>query len=412
MNMFRRRRWPRVPIMAGAAAVVAAGSWLLVQSIGGDPRDADASPPLSNDARRQADNPTERDLETPANALGAFGQPRNATERGGGAPTGGLASPNQQERQREIAQAGDHLRPDETDEATGSERAGATGHESADSANAANSTPSSAPQRTASPRAIDGGAQARQELARGLEILDSDPVAARKILTSALQNGALPAEDDENVRMALAHLNDRLIFGRTAHPEDPFARTHKVKSGDSLTKIAKDLDLHVDWRFLLRVNGMRDARALRAGQDLKLITGPFHAIIDKSDYRLDLYLGEGDEQVFVRSFKVGLGEYDSTPAGMFRVGVKQENPAWTNPRDPREKYPPDDPDNPLGDHWLALVGVDEITQDFTGYGIHGTIEPDSIGRQQSMGCVRLLPDDVKLIYEVLMTDVSMVEIRN
>jgi len=410
-HMFRRRHFARLPIVLGAAALLAGGAWLLIQSIVGDPRIADASP-ISNE-------PAQPDSSRTALAQGDFGQPRSPSRAGdsenAGPGTGSVPAPppqftsqQQQERQAELAQAGDRLR-------AASNNAPPAGAQTPNMSQSPARGPGNQPVPAApsgAARGTDGESTARQQLSRGLEILDSDPLQARRLLTAALDSGALAPEDDENVRMALAHLSDRLIFGRIVHPQDSFARTYKVKSDDVLGKIVKDLDMQVDWRFLLRINGMKSDRSLRAGQDLKIITGPFHAVIDKSDYRLDLYLGEGDERIFVRSFKIGLGEYDSTPAGMFRVGVKAENPAWVNPRDPREKYGADDPDNPLGDHWLALIGIDDMTRDFTGYGIHGTIQPDSIGKQQSMGCVRMLPEDVKLIYEVLMTDVSLVEIRN
>jgi lipoprotein-anchoring transpeptidase ErfK/SrfK len=56
------------------------------------------------------------------------------------------------------------------------------------------------------------------------------------------------------------------------------------------------------------------------------------------------------------------------------------------------------------------VGVDEASKKFEGYGIHGTIEPQSIGREMSMGCVRLGAEDVALVYELLMPRVSVVKI--
>lgn len=414
-HMFRRRRFARLPIMLGAGSAVAGGSWLLIQSMGGDPREAGASP-LSNEA--SAPDPASN--ESMQAGMGAFGQPRTppagngAAESAAGASSPRYTAAQQRERQAQLSQAGDRLRGAGGSVPATPEAPGNIAHTSdAASARANDATNQPIPAApSAEQRTPATAAAAADQLSRGLELLDSDPLAARRTLTAALHSAALPREDEENIRMALTHLSERLIFGRVVHPQDAFARTHKVASGESLGKIAKDLDIHVDWRFLLRINGMKDARSLRAGQDLKVITGPFHAVIDKSDYRLDLYLGEGEDRVFVRSFRVGLGEYDSTPAGMFRVGVKAENPTWVNPRDPREKYSADDPNNPIGDHWLALIGVDEVTRDFTGYGIHGTIEPQSIGGQQSMGCVRMLPEDVKLIFEVLMTDVSMVEIRN
>jgi lipoprotein-anchoring transpeptidase ErfK/SrfK len=47
---------------------------------------------------------------------------------------------------------------------------------------------------------------------------------------------------------------------------------------------------------------------------------------------------------------------------------------------------------------------------FTGYGIHGTVDPASIGRQMSMGCVRLGEREVEVAYELIGND-STVTIR-
>jgi len=59
-----------------------------------------------------------------------------------------------------------------------------------------------------------------------------------------------------------------------------------------------------------------------------------------------------------------------------------------------------------------LEGISEAVRDVSGYGIHGTIEPDSIGQQASMGCVRLHRDDVEIIYEVLTEGASTVRIQD
>ncbi|MBZ0171525.1 MAG: L,D-transpeptidase, partial [Phycisphaerales bacterium] len=60
--------------------------------------------------------------------------------------------------------------------------------------------------------------------------------------------------------------------------------------------------------------------------------------------------------------------------------------------------------------WIGLDGLGDAVA-YAGYGLHGTIEPDSIGRQRSMGCVRLRPDDIALIYECLSEGESLVQIR-
>ncbi|MCA9291303.1 MAG: L,D-transpeptidase, partial [Phycisphaerales bacterium] len=126
---------------------------------------------------------------------------------------------------------------------------------------------------------------------------------------------------------------------------------------------------------------------------------------------LDVYLGEGRDRVFVRSFSVGLGSDNSTPVGRFRLmkNSKTINPNWRNPRT-GEYFSKDDPKNPIGEQWMGLEGTEERTKGLLGYGIHGTIDPGSIGRDASLGCVRMLPADVALLYEMLVEELSTVEI--
>ena len=172
------------------------------------------------------------------------------------------------------------------------------------------------------------------------------------------------------------------------------------------------MGLSVDWRFLQRVNNISAPERLRLGQRLKIVKGPFHAVIYKRDFRMDLFMGDGSDRVFVRSFKVGLGKHGATPEGAFAVkpNSKLIDPAWTNPRT-GEQFAANDPKNPLGEYWIGLIGVSENIRDLETYGMHGTIEPDSIGQNRSMGCVRMLADDIALVYEVMIEGASRVEFR-
>ena len=258
-----------------------------------------------------------------------------------------------------------------------------------------------------------GGTALQTTMRQGLDLAAANrPVAARRVLTAVLEHPGLATADAEFVRDALESLNRRLVFSPEVVKGDPFSSYHVVSPGEHLSSIVKKQSLGVNWRFLLRINGIPTERHLRAGRRLKLMTGPFHAVVSKTNYRLDLYLGTGEKRVFVTSFLVGLGEFNSTPLGRFRVRPKSKaiNPQWSNPRT-GELYAADDPANPIGEHWLGLVGIDDATRGLAGYGIHGTIEPDSIGRQASMGCIRMRPEDVALIYEVLIETTSIVEIR-
>ena len=168
------------------------------------------------------------------------------------------------------------------------------------------------------------------------------------------------------------------------------------------------------WELICRINNTSD-RKIRLGQALKVPFGPFHVMVTKSAFRLDLFLGglPGEPgALYVSSLHVGLGKDNSTPTGTWVVatGGKMKNPAWTNPRS-GEHYDGYDAKNPLGGYWIALKGEEGNAVGKTSYGIHGTIEPDSIGKQASMGCVRLTVDDIKLVFEMVTEGKSRVLVR-
>ncbi len=242
---------------------------------------------------------------------------------------------------------------------------------------------------------------------------ENDRVGARALLSRVLRDPGLTASEANQLRDELTLLNEQLLFGRVVDRADPITEEYTVVSGDSLSRIATRRELATHWKLIQRVNGLSDPTRIRLDQKLKLVRGPFHAVVDKSDFRMDVWHGPpGDPNrwVYIRSFDVGLGEGGGTPTGRFTVSAnKLENPGWVNPRDSRERYAPDDPRNPIGEFWLGLDGVGE-SEGIVGYGIHGTIDPGSVGRNMSMGCVRLRDEDIALVFELLAERVSVVEI--
>ncbi len=260
---------------------------------------------------------------------------------------------------------------------------------------AANSTGSSGASRPAT--SVDADVLAgRRAMDRG------QYVEARRHLNKALE-GRLSMEQQEGVRRDLAKIADRLIFGKLASPGDPIARMHEVASGESLYVLARRHKLTID--FLADINQLARKDMIRAGARLKVVDGPFRAIVRKSQHRMDIFL----QDQYVRSYTVGLGMDDGTPIGEWEVTTKQTNPAWTDPRD-GQHYPPDDPNNPIGDRWIGLDCVAGECVGRSGFGIHGTIDPGSIGADMSMGCVRLLSKDVAELYDLLVPGYSLVEI--
>ncbi len=259
-----------------------------------------------------------------------------------------------------------------------------------------------APKMIAAPTTTAANASAAQRLASALSMVAGDPVGARLALTRAVDTGTLSGPELSAAFAALGEINARLVFSPTVAPGDSVMRTYTVASGDTLSKIAKRNDVQTDWRFIQRINGMKSEKSLRVGQTIKIPVGAFHAEVAKSSYLMRVYAGEGSNRVIVAVYPVGLGEFNSTPTGTFTVRPKSKliNPEWRNPRT-GEHFQPDDPKNPIGERWIGLVGMEAQNQGFTGYGIHGTVEPDSIGKQASMGCVRMRDADVSAIYEML-----------
>ncbi len=100
-------------------------------------------------------------------------------------------------------------------------------------------------------------------------------------------------------------------------------------------------------------------------------------------------------------YGVGVGREGFQWAGDATVRRKQIWPSWTPPAEMLRREPDlprhmvGGPDNPLGPRALYLYrGQQDL-----GYRLHGTTEPWTIGTDVSSGCIRLLPEDIKDLYE-------------
>jgi len=128
---------------------------------------------------------------------------------------------------------------------------------------------------------------------------------------------------------------------------------------------------------------------------------PGTLIIKTSERALYQILGDGKAM----KFSVAVGKEGFSWAGVARVGAKRENPTWTPPpemikRTPKyakwaNGMPGGLPYNPLGPRAMYLFnkGGD------TGFRIHGTIHPESIGHAASSGCIRMLNAEVIRLYD-------------
>lgn len=246
------------------------------------------------------------------------------------------------------------------------------------------------------PSSADLGA-ARDALARG------DLPAARAALSAVLAHTPAPA-DEAFARAELERISDALLFSRATNLNDPLAFAHSVGAGESVNSIARQYK--IPEVLLVKINRIADPHRLLAGQRLKVIRGPFSAVIDKSRHQMDVYLGD----VYVRGFPVGLGANDGTPRGTWVVRNKLTNPEWVDPAT-GHRYAADDQDNPIGEHWIGMHCIQGECMGRSGFGLHGTIDPSSIGRDSSMGCVRMRPQDIAFVYDLFLEEVSHIVVK-
>lgn len=236
-------------------------------------------------------------------------------------------------------------------------------------------------------------------------------LTARGLLADALNSNCLPPAQADITRARLADLANKTLFSRTAMDGDPCVYMRKLGRGENLNNLERAEKLHIPTQLILLTNGLADSTKLQAGQMLKLIRGPFHAVVSKSGFSMDLYLqeGTGGRMLFVRRLAVGIGKDGSTPVGRWRVvfGGKLTHAPWTPPPASNMKATKilwGQKDYPLGrkGYWIALEGIEgnPNTKD-AGFGIHGTNDPTSIGKAMSLGCIRLADDDIETVYGTL-----------
>jgi L,D-transpeptidase ErfK/SrfK len=190
-------------------------------------------------------------------------------------------------------------------------------------------------------------------------------------------------------------------------------------NGDATTTIVQDetlLDVALRYTLgqteIIKLNPKMDRWLVKKGQVVRLPNRrvlpdtPHNGItLNISEFRMYYYPpGQTGE---VMSFAHGIGRQDwKTPLGKTSVVRKIKDPAWHPPEsirkehaangDPLPEIVPPGPHNPLGTRALYLNLPGE-------YRIHGT-DVDKIygiGMQITHGCVRMYPEDVETLYDVV-----------
>lgn len=190
---------------------------------------------------------------------------------------------------------------------------------------------------------------------------------------------------DEGLKRNAEEILNKASIGLALSPRAmPEKEEYTVQSGDSLDKIAKKFGTTIE---LIRAGNNIRGHLIRAGDRLRVLTGEFRVSVSKSENDLVVYLNNR----FFKRYRVGTGQYNKTPVGDFLINDRISQPTWWRPDGKAVPY--GDPENLLGTHWLSI--------DIKGYGLHGTWEPDTIGKQASAGCVRMLNEDIEQLFTLL-----------
>ena len=122
---------------------------------------------------------------------------------------------------------------------------------------------------------------------------------------------------------------------------------------------------------------------------------PWYIVVNRPRFQLTVYENLQPK----KSYKIAVGQVGlETPAGLYHVQNKAENPDW---HVPNSAWAGDlagtvvkgtDPANPIKARWLGI---------FDGAGIHGTDALSSLGTAASHGCIRMaIPDVIEVYNEV------------
>jgi len=196
----------------------------------------------------------------------------------------------------------------------------------------------------------------------------------------------IPPAQAGQIKELLDQLAGYVIYSRQHLLETP----HTVKPGETLQQIGSDCN--VPWQLLANINGIRDLQQPLSGRQLKLVRGPFNAVVNLSEHKLTLMLAGR----YAGTFGIGVGRDCPNLEGTYVVISKAVNPQYYGPGG--EQIDADDPANPLGE---LSIGLGESAGRPSRISIHGTNDPTSLHTTSGRGSIRLADRDISDVYGIL-----------
>lgn len=213
------------------------------------------------------------------------------------------------------------------------------------------------------------------------QLAAGDLAQAQLLLSQHHGSPRLTPAEAAQVERLLDQLAGTVIYSSEHFLEQPY----RTQPTDTLESIARQYNVPVG--FLAKINGLDPSRPLPPGRELKVVRGPFDATIDLERHELTLLLGG---QRYAGRFPIGVGPEVRQNQGPLTVTDKAVLSAFPNRQDASR-----------GTRWIGLG---------QNLGIHGTDNPQAIGRNVEQGGISLQQRDVEDLYDIL-TIGSKVTIR-
>lgn len=218
---------------------------------------------------------------------------------------------------------------------------------------------------------------------------------ARNAYSLALQSN-ISKEKSAEIKIRLAELNKKLVFSSFPTPDSTI---YTVKEGDNITNISRKYKVEtgsgdIALGNIRRINNLKSA-TIFPGDKLKILTGQVSVKISKTNFILTIRVNND----FIKEYPISVGDPNKncdTPVGTFTIGTKTIHPTWYKRTDDgrKEEIPYGDSRNVLGTRWMGFKESPQL-------GIHGTTQPETIGRKISNGCIRMYNTDVEEVYDLI-----------
>lgn len=198
------------------------------------------------------------------------------------------------------------------------------------------------------------------------------PTEALEKLSRFFDDPALSPEESRRVAEMLDYLAGAVVYSREHCLEPP----HTVRPGERLDQIAAQYGVSPE--LLAKINGLPGGADLTPGIQLKVVRGPFGALVDKSRRQLSVFLGP----LYAGSFNIGFGQDRPPVDGQFSIIEK------TAFQPPPGAMPP----SGAVSHQLNLG---------SGMSLHTDGGEAPLDNDRARGCIRLQSAQSSDVYDIL-----------